>query len=85
MRTNIAIDGKLMVNAVKACGAKTKKATVEKGLEILIQIERQSGLRYSTRQTALGRLAGRDAIGQCDYVPTHHFSDKLPSIVFTAP
>ncbi len=45
MRTNIDIDDKLMVNAMKACGAKTKKATVEKGLEILIQIERQSGLR----------------------------------------
>ncbi len=45
MRTNIDIDDKLMINAMKACGAKTKKATVEKGLEILIQIERQSGLR----------------------------------------
>ena len=45
MRTNIEIDDNLMVNAMKACGAKTKKATVEKGLEILIQIERQSGLR----------------------------------------
>lgn len=45
MRTNIEIDDKLMANAMKACGARTKKATVEKGLEILIQIEQQSGLR----------------------------------------
>ena len=45
MRKNIDSDDKLMINAMKACGAKTKKATVEKGLEILIQIERQSGLR----------------------------------------
>ena len=33
-----------MANAMKACGAKTKKATVEKGLEMLIQIEQQSSL-----------------------------------------
>ncbi len=45
MRTNIEIDDKLMTNAMKACGARTKKATVEKGLEMLIQIEQQSGLR----------------------------------------
>ena len=45
MRTNIEIDDKLMTNAMKACGARTKKATVEKGLEILIQIEQQSDIR----------------------------------------
>ncbi len=45
MRTNIEIDDKLMTHAMKACGARTKKATVEKGLETLIQIEQQSGLR----------------------------------------
>ncbi len=45
MRTNIEIDDKLMTNAMKACGARTKKETVEKGLEILIRLEQQSGLR----------------------------------------
>lgn len=45
MRTNIEINDDLMAQAMKACGAKTKKATVEKGLHLLIKIERQSGLR----------------------------------------
>ena len=34
-----------MADAMKACGAKTKKAAVEQGLELLIQVGRQSVLR----------------------------------------
>lgn len=45
MRININIDNKLMAQAMNACGERTKKATVERGLRLLIQIERQSGLR----------------------------------------
>ncbi len=45
MRTNIEIDDKLMADAMAACGATTKKAAVERGLELLIQIEKQSAIR----------------------------------------
>ena len=45
MRTNIDIDDTLMTEAMEASGASTKKAAVEKGLELLVQIKKQSGLR----------------------------------------
>lgn len=45
MRTNIEIDDTLMESAMAACGATTKKAAVERGLQLLIQIERQSEIR----------------------------------------
>ena len=45
MRTNIEIDDKLMRRAMKAAGAKTKRETVEKGLELLIRIEGQQRIR----------------------------------------
>lgn len=45
MRTNIEIDDTLMTDAMAACGAATKKATVERGLQLLIQIEKQSEIR----------------------------------------
>ena len=41
MRTNIEIDDKLMAKAQKLTKIKTKKAVVEKALEILIQLENQ--------------------------------------------
>lgn len=37
MRTNIVIDDKLMAQAMKASGARTKKAAVELGLKALIR------------------------------------------------
>jgi Arc/MetJ family transcription regulator len=45
MRTNIDIDDRLMVKAQRLTGLKTKKETVEKGLESLININRQTGIR----------------------------------------
>ena len=45
MRTNIDIDDELVVASMKACGAKTKKETVDQGLRLLIKMERQAGLR----------------------------------------
>jgi Arc/MetJ family transcription regulator len=46
-RTNIVIDEELMAAAQKASGLKSKRATVEKGLELLVRQERQKEiLRY---------------------------------------
>lgn len=45
MRTNIEIDDKLMADALKATGAKTKKEAVELGLKTLLQMSRQAHVR----------------------------------------
>lgn len=45
MRTNIVIDDKLMADALKATGARTKREAVELGLKTLLQLNRQSELR----------------------------------------
>jgi Arc/MetJ family transcription regulator len=42
MRTNIVIDDKLMVEAMAASGAKSKREAVEAGLRTLVRIKRQS-------------------------------------------
>lgn len=41
MRTNIEIDDKLMAEAMKATGLKTKKAVVEEGLRHIIRKSEQ--------------------------------------------
>jgi Arc/MetJ family transcription regulator len=45
MRTNIVIDDRLMADALKASGVRTKREAVELGLQTLIRIRRQEGLR----------------------------------------
>lgn len=45
MRTNIVIDDDLMSRALKLSGLKTKKATVELGLRMLIRLADQSQLK----------------------------------------
>ncbi len=45
MRTNIVIDEKLIREAMRASGLTTKRAAVEAGLRLLIQVKRQSGIR----------------------------------------
>ncbi len=45
MRTNIVIDDRLMQRAMRSTGLSTKKAVVEAGLQMLIQVNSQSGLR----------------------------------------
>lgn len=45
MRTNIVIDDKLMKDALKTTGAKTKREAVEMGLRTLIQLGRQERMR----------------------------------------
>lgn len=45
MRTNIVIDDKLMADAIKVTGAKSKREAVELGLKTLIELKRQERLR----------------------------------------
>lgn len=45
MRTNIEIDDKLMKQAMRASGAKTKKDAVAEALRLLADIKRQVGVR----------------------------------------
>lgn len=50
MRTNIEIDDKLMQQAMRSSGARTKKAAVEAGLRLLVK---------TYAQTAIRRLRGK--------------------------
>jgi len=45
MRTNIVIDDNLMAEAIKLSQLKTKKAVVETGLRLLIQIKKQERIK----------------------------------------
>lgn len=45
MRTNIAIDDKLMNAALKTSGLSTKKEVVEEALKLLVQVKKQSRLK----------------------------------------
>ena len=45
MRTNIVIDDTLMAEAMKVSALKTKKAVVESGLSLLIQIKKQERIK----------------------------------------
>ncbi len=45
MRTNIAIDEKLMDEALKATGLKTKKEVIELGLKTLVRLHQQKQIK----------------------------------------
>ena len=45
MRTNIVINDRLMRQAMKASGLRTKRETVEAGLKLLVQIQAQTVIR----------------------------------------
>ena len=45
MRTNIDIDDKLMADALKATGLKTKREAVELGLKTLIRLKKQEEIK----------------------------------------
>jgi Arc/MetJ family transcription regulator len=45
MRTNIVIDDKLMREALRDSGAKSKREVVELGLQTLVRLRKQSGIR----------------------------------------
>ena len=44
MRTNIDIDDQLMRRAMRSSGARTKKATVEAGLRLLVETHAQRSM-----------------------------------------
>jgi Arc/MetJ family transcription regulator len=52
MRTNIEIDDTLIAEAIRATGARTKKAAVEQGLRLLIRLAEQK--RAVDDMTGLG-------------------------------
>ncbi|MBS1826448.1 MAG: type II toxin-antitoxin system VapB family antitoxin [Acidobacteria bacterium] len=54
MRTNIVIDDKLMRDALRATGMKTKREAVEEGLRTLVRLKRQEEIRK-----VRGKLAWR--------------------------
>lgn len=45
MRTNVVIDDDLMQSALRQSGLKTKKAVIEEGLRLLVQLGRQSQVK----------------------------------------
>ena len=45
MRTNIVIDDKLMKDALRATGLKTKREAVELGLRTLVRLRQQAEIR----------------------------------------
>jgi Arc/MetJ family transcription regulator len=45
MRTNIELDNRLIREAMRATGLTTKRAAVEAGLKMLIQVKAQTGIR----------------------------------------
>ena len=49
MRTNIVIDDKLMKQAMRASGAKTKREAVERGLQLIVRLAEQQRLLRETR------------------------------------
>jgi Arc/MetJ family transcription regulator len=45
MRTNLTIDDHLIARAMRATGLKTKRSVVEAGLELLVAVKGQAGIR----------------------------------------
>ena len=60
MRTNIEIDDKLMTQAMKLTGLPTKRAVVEEGLKLLVQVRKQA--RALNALTGLGWEGDLDAM-----------------------
>jgi Arc/MetJ family transcription regulator len=66
MRTNIDIDDRLMRQAMRSSRSRTKRATVEAGLRLLIQTRAQTAIRRlrgkirwegDLQKSRLGRIA----------------------------
>ena len=58
MRTNIVIDDRLIDEAFKATGLKTKKELIELGLKTLINLKQQEGIKAQKGKLAWeGNLA----------------------------
>ena len=68
MRTNIDIDDRLMRQAMRSSGARTKKATVEEALRLLVQTRGQAAMKRwrgkirwegNLSESRLGRVSER--------------------------
>ena len=60
MRTNIEIDDRLMREAMKSSGTKTKRATVEEVVAVVpYGLAKQIGDAASARENTVGRQSGR--------------------------
>jgi Arc/MetJ family transcription regulator len=46
MRTNVEIDDELITEAIRLSGLKTKRATVEEGLRLLIRLKKQQDMLH---------------------------------------
>ena len=44
-RTNVVIDDELMTQALRSSGCRTKRAAIESGLRLLVQVNNQQKLR----------------------------------------
>lgn len=45
VRTNVVIDDELMARALRSSGCRTKRAAIESGLRLLVQVDSQKKLR----------------------------------------
>jgi Arc/MetJ family transcription regulator len=45
MGTSIEIDDRLMREAMRRCGKRTKRVTVEESLRLLVRVKAQTGIR----------------------------------------
>jgi len=59
MRTNIMIDAKLIAEAMRATGARTKREAVELGLRALVQLKKQEQIKGFR-----GKLRWRDELSR---------------------
>ena len=64
MRTNIVIEDRLIQQAMRATGLSTKRAVVEAGLKLLVQVKAQTGTHYTVRQASydLRKLRGKHLV-----------------------
>ena len=66
MRTNIEIDDKLMGQAMRASGLKTKRAVVEEGLRLLVQRRRQMNILKYFGKFKVDRVRDEEGEGKID-------------------
>ncbi len=64
MRTNIEIDDKLMRQAMKATGARTKRATVESALRRLVEVRADE----AARKEAVRHRGGSAQTAEADWL-----------------
>jgi len=71
MRTNIEIDDKLMRDAIKITGARTKKAAVEAAMRLTVQLHKQN--------EAMGKLWGMGWEGDLNAMRENEHFDWDPA------